>query len=179
MSYSLDGLPDGVLVVRLRRRVLECPERAGLTEASLLPELLVVEVGAVRSRHRQLAGLLVGELGQDVVLEPLDVLPAELVQVPDAVVVQPLGVEAQHLDDGHRAGVEPLREHTECSRVSATQGGDQVCRRHVRSRDAVLRRAVHFFALSSSGYAPKRVSSALARLAETQDEVSPLRSLER
>lgn len=138
-------LLDGVLVVRLRGRVLERPERAGLTEASLLPELLVVEGGAVRSRHRQLAGLLVGKLGEDVVLEPLDVLPAELVQVPDAVVVQPLGVQAQHLDDGHRAGVEPLREDTKRSRVAATQGGDQVCCRHVQARDAVLRRAVHFF----------------------------------
>lgn len=158
MSYSLVGLPDGVLVVRLGGRVLECPERAGLTEASLLPELLVVEVGAVRSRHRQLAGLLVGQLGQDVVLEPLDVLTAQLVQVPDAVVVQPLGVEGQHLDDCHRAGVEPLREDTKRLRIATAQGADQVGCRHVEARDAVLRRTVHFSALSSSGRVAQQMS---------------------
>lgn len=147
----MDGLADGVLVVRRGGRVLERPEGTGLAEATLLPELLVVEVGAVGARHRELAGLLVGELGEDMVLEPLDVHAADLVQVPDAVVVQPLRVEGEHLDDGHRTGVEPLREDAERPRVATAQGGDEVGGRHVEARDAVLRGSVHFFTLSSSG----------------------------
>ena len=148
----MDGLADGVLVVRRGGRVLERPEGTGLAEATLLPELLVLEVGTMRPRHhRELAGLLVGELGQDVVLEPLDVHAADLVQVPDAVVVQPLRVEGEHLDDGHRTGVEPLREDAERPRVATAQGGDEVGGRHVEARDAVLRGSVHFFTLSSSG----------------------------
>ena len=85
------------------------------------------------------------------VFEPLDVHAAQLVQVPDAVVVQPLRVEAEHLDDSHRAGVEPLRENTECTRVATAQGGDELRSRHGEARDAVLRSAVgHCSSLSLS-----------------------------
>lgn len=123
--------------------------RAGRSDAS--PRTPCRRSRGCGARHRELAGLLVGELGEDMVLEPLDVHAADLVQVPDAVVVQPLRVEGEHLDDGHRTGVEPLREDAERPRVATAQGGDEVGGRHVEARDAVLRGSVHFFTLSSSG----------------------------
>ncbi len=119
---------DWIRVVRLAGRVLECPEGAGLAEAALFPERAVVGIGAIGTRDRQLTSLLVGELSQNVVLEPLDVVPAQLVQIPDALTVQSLAVDDEHLEDdlGARIRADPLQKHVYCTRVVLAQSGDEV-----------------------------------------------------
>lgn len=111
--------PDRVGVVRLGRWVLERPEGAGLAERASGEELLW-SVDGVGAADTEVAGELVGKFHRDVVDEPVDVLAAQLVDLPDVVVVEVLHVEhSQEPHQGEWVLLEPFGQYTHGTYVTS------------------------------------------------------------